>query len=188
MRNVRNTSLFVLVFFSIWCTAQNKKVDNIVIEAIEANTFPLSKGKVVLNDGRTEEGQLQYNALDRIIIMQRNKESKTYNPAKVAGFSFWDEDSKRERTYVTLPWENPGNSLMQPTFFEILREFKAFSLLSTRQVKEAYAKGVGLFNSSGTGIPIGTKTKIKYQETICFIDESGKLEPYLTFVDKEKDG
>ena len=43
-------------------------------------------------------------------------------------------------------------------------------------------------NSNTNVIPIGTRTKIKYQETICFIDEAGNLEPYVNIVNTEKDG
>ena len=161
----------------------SKKISNVIKSTLESNTSAWSKGKIVLEDGSTEEGRLQFNIFDEILRFQVDSTSKTYHPSNLSGFVFWDEVEKKERKFYSLLWEDPTTNRKAEAFFEVVREFNLFSVLSTTHTLEAYARDVYMY-----GIKVGTQARVSYVELIYFVDESGNLELCLETINREVNG
>lgn len=88
------------------------------------------EGKVILNDGISIAGQVQYNHFDATVRIKNDDGTRSFNTRTVQSFEFDDKERGRRRKILTIPYDVLGKGTDELLFFEVLKEFESFALLS----------------------------------------------------------
>lgn len=167
------------------CLAQNntKKFEELTTD----NEW--SEGSIMLNDGKELKGLVRFEDRLGIVNYMNGDDSRSFTSRRVAAFEFYDNVTKKQRIYYSLEYEDPANHAKQPLFFEVLKDFKTFAVMSKVdpvKIEERTTNGPGFSSPNGipTSGPYLTTTLISQTETIYFLDESGAIEPYIQVIRK----
>ena len=173
--------------------------DAVSQDALIESAIPLSiewsSGSIMTNDGSELKGLLKYNDKNGILSFQNGGDTRAFTARNVAGFEFFDEGMKKQRIFYSFPYEDSQNNIKRPLFFEVIKEFESFAVLSKVDPLEIEHNSV----SSPAGIsPItgavargqtwGTITEMSQTETIYFMDTKAVIRPYVQIIEKEVDG
>jgi hypothetical protein len=182
--------LIVSTLFSLTlsvCFAQNgvKKYEELTTD----NEW--SEGSILLNDGEELKGLIRFDDRLGIVNYVNGDDSKSFTPRRVTAFEFFDEVASKQRIYYSIEHEDPVNNAKQPLFFEVLKDFKSFAVMSkvdpikvedrTTNVGGGVPTGAGFAPSPGYS---STVTIISQTETIYFLSENGAIEPYIQVIRK----
>lgn len=146
-------------------------------------------GKVVLTDGEEITGNIIFNDNDGIVIVRLDdNETKSFNARRLTSFQFYANNLGRLRSFYCMEFPNPETGIKNVEFFEVLKEFDAFAVLS----KIDRLKTVTPFNLAGKRKPkVATDRKdlkIVQTETVYFVSSDGQFNPYLKIEILETDG
>jgi len=179
---------FVVICLALACIkglAQDQAIEKILADA---QTW--REGNILLNDGTQLSGSLRMDYNSGIISFRRGEVNKTLAARTVSRFEFFDGQSGK-RSFVSFEYEDKKSS-RQFYFFEVLKEFESFAVLSKTDPVKALVKteNKGSFfvpgwdyYSRGT---VYKNIEFYLTETICFMDTTGNIKPYLRIVDIEK--
>src|SRR5689334_22568635 len=120
----RVSVLLGCVLFSMASQAQEK-----VLKEIQAANI-WCDGSILLNDGSELKGLLRYDDKNSIVNFQDGDNARSFTARSVAGFEFSDAISNKQRIFYSLEYEDPLNNAVQPLFFELLRDFQTFAIIS----------------------------------------------------------
>ena len=159
-----------------------------VAEALIDSEVAWSKGSVMLKDGKEMKGTLKYSDNTGVLSFQDGDNSRTLTPRNVIAFEFQDEDEGRQRIFYSLEDKEEDTDIKKWYFFEVLHEFQTFAVLSKVTPIQIDKTSNGSFNTA-TGFPVtgSSRVEVSQVEVISFMNQSGKLEPYLRVVEKEVD-
>jgi TonB family protein len=167
-------------------SAENRLVDALLPESRE-----WSEGSILLKDGTELKGVLKYNDKTSLLSFSKGDESHAFIARKVAGFEFYDEGMQKQRVFYTFPYEDTSNGTVQDQFFEVLKEFKSFAVLSKpERVSLDIKSNPGMINPT-TGMYMGGGRgyqQLTQVETIYIMDASSKIMPYIKIIEKETYG
>lgn len=174
--------LAILSFFNI-SSAQGRK------SKIVRYDTAARAGKVVLIDGSEITGKIVFNDNDGIVIVHvDDNDTKSFNAKRLTSFEFYVSDLNRLRRFYCMEFPDPETGLKNVEFFEVLKEFESFAVLS----KIDRLTSVTPFNIAGTHQPKSVTDrkdlKIAQTETIYFVNSDGLFEPYLGLEIQERDG
>jgi hypothetical protein len=147
-----------------------------------------NEGSILLNDGKELKGLVRFEDRLGIVNYINGDDSRSFTPRRVAAFEFFDPLIAKQRIYYSLEYEDPANNSKQPLFFEVLKDFKSFAVMSKVdpvKVEDRTTTTPGF--STANGIPTGgqiTTTVISQTETIFFLSENGDIEPYIQVIRK----
>ncbi len=182
--------ILILLFVCCNCYSQDK-----ITESILPVNLEWSEGSIMVNDGAELKGLLKYNDKNGILSYENGNDTKSFTARNVAGFEFFDESIQRQRVFYSFPYEDSQNNIKRPLFFEIVKEFQRFVVLSKVDPIDIEQKSVsspGAFNPTtntvARGTNFGTSTEISQTETIYIMDTKGNIEPYIKIIDTEVDG
>jgi len=85
-------------------------------------------GSVLLNDGTKDKGQVRYNDHTGVVSFESKDRSSSYNARTIGGFQFQDND--KLRSFYSLHYYSPFDNSIVKQFFEVLREYKDFAVIS----------------------------------------------------------
>ncbi|HEY9048742.1 MAG TPA: hypothetical protein VIN08_22715 [Ohtaekwangia sp.] len=177
--------LYILILLNaIQLFGQEKKFEELNPDLIE-----WGEGSILLNDGQELKGLVRFNDKNGIVSFESGNTSRSYVPRSVAAFEFYDEKLKRQRVFYSLEFEDKDN-VKRPFFFEVLRDFKTFAVISKIDPVEIeqWTTSPASFSSNGITTVVGgtggTVTKITQTETIYFLGSKGEIEPYLKLMRK----
>jgi hypothetical protein len=148
------------------------------IETLLENVNNWREGSIVLNDGTELNGLLRFDDNSGILSFQDGEVSKALIARSVSGFQFYDEETKEERIFFSLEY-NEGDTFAKYYFFELLRENETFAVLckiDPVEVKSTSYGNVGLPAGDGTLHNPGSvysRTEMHQTETIYFMDKGG---------------
>ncbi len=153
------------------------------------------QGSLVLNSGKEYRGLIKYNDKTDIVSVENGRESKSFTARHVSGFEFFDEVSKKQRVFFSIPVEERIANAKRPLFFEVLMESRDFALLSKiapiRVDRREYSTPT-MFNpatgSFAAGRFYGYPATISQTETLFFFSKEGEIRPFLEIKEKEIDG
>jgi hypothetical protein len=173
-------------------SSQIFKQRNGVTEKLLENTHSWSEGSVLLNDGKELSGLLRFDDNTGVLSYKNGDDSRTLIARSCAGFEFYDETLEKQRVFYVFSYEDKDNP-KKFYFFEVLKEFKKFAVLSKVdpiEVEQRTSGGGGYYGPTGTYMPGQTysSTEINQTETIFFMGANGEIKPYLRIVEKEIDG
>ncbi len=183
------TYAFVFMMLStliIDASAQDKMVNSIIPVSIV-----WSQGSIMLNDGTEIKGLLKYNDKSGLLYYENGNDARSFNARGVVAFEFFDERLSKQRLFYSFPYGDP----LVPSFFEVVKEYKSFAVLSKVDPIDIEHKQVstpGNYNAyTGTlahDRNVGTSVEISQTETIYFMNDAGDIKPYVQIVEKEIDG
>jgi hypothetical protein len=190
-KNIKVVNKYILVtlfaFFSIHLSGQqlfdvslkkNKGND----PNLTADNFEWCEGSIMLNDGTELKGLVKYNSRNGILSYEDGQESKVFTPLRVAGFEFFDERFQKQRIFYTFKYEDSETNVERPLFFEFLKDYKNFAVLSKLDridigEKSYTTRGLGP-NGTYSGYSIN-RTEISQSETIYLMKNTGEIKPYF---------
>jgi hypothetical protein len=138
-----------------------------------------TNGSLITSDDEELSGKLRYDDLQCILFYRDGKTEKTFSARQVKMFRLNDSLKRSDRLFYALEFEDRKFNIKRPLFFELIREFKAFAVLSKVDPVE--------FNEL-PGKPRGSQNlakesngviRVEQFETICFMSSAGLIEPYL---------
>ena len=179
MHRANLTIVLILLLTSVASFSQHKSLTE-----IQPDT-KWNQGSILTNDGEELKGLLRYD--DRVGILNyiNGDQSRSFLPRNVTAFEFLDEVTQKQRIFYSLEDEDALRNIKIPLFFEVLKDFKNFAVLSRVDPvkvdkvtnKASYFSPVTPYAAPGTGI--SSHTEIIQTETIFFLDDKGNVEPYI---------
>ena len=166
---------FIVIFTCLSGKSQGQKIANDIIGS--------GKGSIMLNNDMELKGVIHFNHRTEIVSLESSEKSKVYNSLNIMGFEYYDMALSRQRIFFSLPYIDPKfvedsvESDEGEHFFEVIRQFKDFSLLSRT---EFFVPQLSKKNSASN------KAKQSHEiEKIFFLQEHDKITPYLEIVTVE---
>jgi hypothetical protein len=143
-----------------------------------------NKGRVLVSEGAELNGLLWYNDHTGVLTFKNDLETRVFQAKSVTGFQFFDEQTQKQRVYYSLEYEdNDTRGRPRTYFFELLREFKAFAVLSKSSSVEVEMKRISTSASPGVSASI-TYSEASQSETLYFLNTTGEIEPYIRVIKK----
>ena len=179
------TALFCFWMFSIVSYCQEKKFEELQTD----NEW--SQGSVMMNDGSELKGLVRFDDRLGILGYQNGDVSRSFTPRNIMAFEFIDGITQKQRVYYSVEYDDPKTNAKRPLFFEVLKDFKAFAVLSKVdpiEIKERTSGGGGMAVNGIVAVgPTVHTTTIRQTETVYFMNQDGLLEPYIRVVHKVVD-
>jgi hypothetical protein len=176
--------VILLLFLRLECLAQDKKLS----DKFSPNNQWYA-GSLMLKNGAELKGMVKYREESGLINFSDGDENKTFTSMTVVAFEFFDESLGKQRMFYSFETLDPDSKRNRYFFFEVLKEFKTFAVLSRltpiEQDLRTSPSGIG-----SNGMPTSMEvTGVKYSQTefIYFLGSDNKLEPYLRIVEQEID-
>lgn len=189
-------------FFSWEAAAQKVKLDKVI-----DSTAAWSKGEIVLTDTKQISGLIKYNKITGLLQYDNGSDFRSFTPAAVLGFNFYDSLKQKQRKFISYGFEDlqprmdsltraKGISTVKinPKFFEVLMEFDSFAILcSTSSLSVSTSNGsignysivLGVWNVAKARQP---STTYSYIEQLYIFDKDGKVMPLLIVFHRKRDG
>ena len=146
----------------------------------KVNEFDLEKwseGSIMLDDGTELKGLVRFEDRAGVLNYQNGNDSRSFTPRSVLGFEFFDEELVRQRVFYSIEFENQDDGIKRPVFFELLKDFKTFAVMSKADPVQVSMKANPAYSYGSAGT--NSSTEIEQTETIYFMREDGTLEPYV---------
>lgn len=140
------------------------------------------EGMVILDDGTTLLGMVRYNDKNGVLSYFDGVDSKSFTPRTVSGFEFFDEGVQRQRIFSTFLYKESKKDIERPQFFELLVDFKTFAMILKINPVSTSERGATSTRFNGANPVVdygGTTVEVLQEETICFVNGEGVIEPYL---------
>lgn len=150
-------------------------------------------GGVEMTDGTVIKGLVRYQPISGILSLSAGDISKSFVPRMVLEFWYVEGDNGDRHTFYSVTDSTEEGDGKQ-YFFEVLKEFKTFAILSKIQPAKVELKENNSPAYDGFGRPIvtlgntnGTINTIT-TETLFIFDADGKMTPYLKLTEKNSEG
>jgi hypothetical protein len=176
----------LVIFFSFNLLAQKKKKQesNLINDISE-----WYEGSIMLTGGEELKGLVKYNNRNGVLSFQDGSDSRVFTAMRVVAFEFFDESLMTQRVFYSFDYEDPQTSIERPLFFEVLKQYKTFAVLSKADQIDIDERPDYLRANSVAGYPsqvYSTKTVISQTETIYLMKSTGQIKPYFKII-KEDD-
>src|SRR5688572_1529615 len=172
----------VLLLVNISLFAQKKKK---VEEPLLKETAEWFEGSILLNDGVELKGLVKYNDNNGVLSFQDGTDSRVFTSSRVAGFEFFDASHQKQRIFYSFPYEDSHTGVERPLFFELIRDYKTFAVLSRLEQLDIGQESYSTPQQMGWGT--NTRLVVSQTETIFLMTAKGEIKPYLKNVNKEDD-
>jgi hypothetical protein len=145
------------------------------------------RGKVVLTEGDSLAGELQYDLQNNLVQVNAGNAIKAYSARQIWSFSFYDPDLMSDRQFYSLPYKMESN-YKAPVLFELLTEGEVSLLARERLVTE----NVPQYGYGGFGNYSYLRTRIRRDYFLGFAN--GNIKSYsgakkdLLYLLKDKSG
>lgn len=152
---------------------------------IEKTDTEWSEGTIKLSDGTTLAGLLLYNDKTGILRFESGETSKSLTARSVTSYQYHDAVIGKTRSFYAIEYEDSKTGAKRPLFFELVREYSEFAVLSkidpvdVGQIQSPYGN---TFPNSTT-----TQTQVSQSETIYFLKPGSDITPVLRITNKEID-
>jgi hypothetical protein len=167
--------LVALMLVCLAGSAQNKK------SALLENDGDHGIGAITLQDGTVLRGPVKFNDNIGAVRYEDRDDPRTLTPSEISGFYFFSEKYSRDRNFVSLGFDDPNSRSRKVYFFEVLKEFKKFAVLT----KVDGVQTVVVNNSAYPSTAQNNRVQLTQTETIYFFTDDGKILPYLQIIERE---
>jgi hypothetical protein len=175
--------LFVILILSASASKAQDLANN------SSGDIEWGEGTVMLTDNTEIKGLLRFNEKREILAFERGRDSRSLTARKVIGFEYYDSRTEKQRVYFSFPYHNTDTGEDTFGFFEVLRQYNNFSVLTrkapaTVRKKQITAKAP---NTDPLYHPIWNQDAIILEqlETIFLMNDSGSLTAFLEITQKE---
>ncbi len=148
------------------------------------------EGTLMLADNTEIKGLLKFDEKRELLAYEGGKDSRTFTPSKIIGFEYHDNRVDRQRVYFSLPHRNQDTGEEAYGFFEVLRQYNNFSVLTrkspvTFRKKLAAAQAPNSDPLYGTTIWNQDAIILEQLETVFLMNDTGSLTAFLETTQKE---
>lgn len=187
----KNVIAVFLLLFSLDLVAQKNKKQE---EHLLTDNTEFFEGSIMLNTGEELKGLIKYNDRNGVLSYENGNDSRVFTAMRVSAFEFFDESVQKQRVFYTFKYEDSETNVERPQFFEMLRDYETFAILSRTDriiVEEKIQAGSSGFNPfTGTynptmASPNAVKLIVSQTETIYVINSAGEIKPYFKFTNVE---
>lgn len=171
---MRAPILLVILFVSIVLKAQVQP------ELLDDNELWV-EGHISLNDGTEIKGLISYNDREGFVAFNDGENKKIFTPNSISRFGFYNEEQKRQRIFLTLPFADPLTGGERPQIFEVLREYADFAILFKKDPIKARKRtvGVGYDLVLAGSSHVVRKPEVSQVESILLMGTDGIIHPYI---------
>lgn len=177
----------VALLCSIVVAQKKQQKEDLLIESEE-----WYEGSILLTSGTELKGVVKYNDRTGILSFQDGTETRVFTPRSVTAFEFFDESRQRQRVFYTYDDESSGDNIVRPSFFELVRDFKKFSVWIKTDRLERDTKNAVRHQSRSwyqyAIVDIDPGIEFSQVQTIFLMDSNMKLEPYVKVTNSETVG
>jgi|GEM_PF-3179241 len=182
LKTILCTSLFACCLqFSYTAQGQTKNKFAVLLES-------WFDGNINFKD-TTLRGFVRYNDLEGVLMYKAHDDNlsdiKSLRAFDVISFSYFDSEQNQRRSFISATYDVKENGTVVPCFFEVLKEYKRFALLSVKLPLESWKKNHLLASKYFIK---GPQSVIQQREILCIFDANGNLRPYLEVTSREKGG
>jgi len=184
---IKYYALLVLIFFSCDLLAQKTKKEEAPLLSDRSEWF---EGSIMLTDGNELKGLVKYNDRNGVLSYHDGTDTRVFTPLRVAAFEFFDESTQKQRIFYSLTYEDSETNIERPLFFEVLKEYKTFAILSKADRLEVDQKNVpsaynNLNPAAGPWPNNEVRLVISQTETIYIMKSTGEINPYFKTVNTQ---
>jgi hypothetical protein len=180
--------IVALLLLSISSFAQKKKEKEESLLKENAEWF---EGTIMLTDGTELKGLLKYTDQNGVLSFQDGTNSKVLTATRVVGFEFFDESLQKQRVFYTLAHEDSQTNVVRPLFFEVVREYSSFAILSKTDpvdVEQKLSKNPMAYSPNAINLTSNRRLVVSQEETIYLMNAQGEIKPYFKMVNEENKG
>ena len=181
-------TVVVLLLLSISSFAQKKKKKEEPLLKENAEWF---EGTIMLTDGSELKGLVKYTDQNGVLSFQDGTNSKVLTATRVVGFEFFDESLQKQRVFYTFPYEDSETNVVRPLFFEVVREYSSFAILSKTDpvdVEQKVSRNPMSYSPNATALTTNRRLVVSQEETIYLMNAQGEIKPYFKIVNEESTG
>jgi hypothetical protein len=174
----------VALLCSIVVAQKKQQKEDLLVESEE-----WYEGSILLTSGTELKGVVMYNDRTGILSFQDGTETRVFTPRSVTAFEFFDESLRRQRVFYTFEDESSEDNIIRPSFFELVRDYKTFSVwIKTdrleRNTKNAVRPQSRTWYQTAI-IDVDPGIEFSQVQTIYLMDPNMKLEPYIKVTNSE---
>ncbi|WP_276373295.1 hypothetical protein [Chryseolinea sp. H1M3-3] len=145
---------------------------------------------IMLTGGEELKGLVKYDNKNGVLSFQDGSDSRVFTAVRIVAFEFFDESLMIQRVFYSFDYEDPQTNVERPLFFEVLKQYKTFAVLSKADQIDLEERTDYVGGNSVAGAPspmYSTRTVISQTETIYLMKSTGEIKPYFKII-KEEDG
>lgn len=146
-----------------------------------------SEGSILLNNGTELKGLVRYDDRNSLLSFQNGNDSKSFTPRSVSAFEYFDELFNQRRVFYVFQYEDPITDAIRPQFFELLREFKNFTVLcKTDPLK--FDQKRNTFTDMDAELMLSrpsTRFEVIQTEIVYIMDLNNEINPYIRTTRKQ---
>ena len=158
-------------------------------EALLVDSEEWYQGSIMTSTGEELKGVLRYNDRTGVLSLDNGTETKVFTPRSVTAFEFFDESVQRQRVFYTFDDEDADNNVIRPSFFELVRDFKTFSVwIKTDRLERDSKKLVRPQTRTWYQtvlVDVDPGVEFSQVQTIYLMDDKMKLRPYIKVTNSE---
>jgi hypothetical protein len=145
------------------------------------------EGTVMLTDNTEIKGLLRFDDKRELLAFESGKDSRSLTARKVIGFEYFDSRTEKQRVYFSFPYHNPDTGEDTFGFFEVLRQYNNFSVLTRKSPATIRKKQFTAKEPDPLYHAIWKQDAIILEqlETIFLMNDTGNLTAFLEITQKE---
>lgn len=155
-------------------------------------------GSVLLKTGDELKGFLDYHETEEWVGVQTKSETRALYPSDIVAFECYDSLKAHQRIFFSLPVLDEESGYTSNEFFELVRQFSTFAIVSQDEkmrVKHkakldtrstGFAIYAGLDSRNGKSTHRRDKIVMREEETIFIARDNDIARPYLEIKNKSK--
>jgi hypothetical protein len=153
------------------------------MKELSTYTEQWSDGLITLTDKTELNGLIKYDDRNGVLSYQNGDDSRSFSPRTVMSFEFFDQNLGKQRLFYTLEYKDPKIDIAKLYFFEVLKEYKNFAVLSKTDPLEVqtYSQSSGL-----NGMHYTEQTAVSQTSTVFLMNSSGSVVPYIRQIEGKK--
>jgi hypothetical protein len=165
------------------------------LTGLASNDDEWSEGSIFLTNNSELKGLVRYNDKVGVLNLQSGAQSRSFTPRSVLAFEFFDAAQNKQRLFYSIEYEDSETTAKRPYFFEVLKDYGDFALVSKTdpiEFKKKLTLADQLLNNSQTAPDnnalIPSTTHIYQLETIYLFDLiKEKIDPIAEITNQEID-
>jgi hypothetical protein len=145
------------------------------------------EGNIFLANGREINGLIKYNDREGFVAYNDGDNKKVFTANSILKFDFYDEQQRKQRLFLVLPFIDPKTGGERSQIFEIIREYDDFAILLKKDPLNAHRRttSIGYDYLITDDTRTNTRTEVSQVESILFLGTDGTINPYVTVKHRE---
>lgn len=149
----------------------------------------LHDGVMTFSNSEVVRGLMQFYDDSRVALVEKEGNVNFLGPLEVKQFEFADGSQIGRRKYVSLEYKVYSYSTPKICFFEVLKEIKGhFTMLLQTERPRSESRDPNYFLNSSKSFNNGPRLLAQQITSILFMDETGKIKPYIEYTFQESQG